>query len=47
MIIHVLKDGSRPESVKDKVVKIQDAEVIYKLLSTINNDKRVEDGKNK
>ena len=35
-IIHILKDGSRVDSIKGHVVKIADAEPLYQLLHSIN-----------
>lgn len=35
-VIHILKDGSRVDSVKGHVVKIADAEPLYQLLHSIN-----------
>lgn len=35
-VIHILKDGSRVDSIKGHVVKIADAEPLYQLLHSIN-----------
>lgn len=37
MIIHILKDGTRLEDVSGHIVRIQDAETVYKLMDSINN----------
>lgn len=36
MIIHVLKDGRRVSDITGKVVKIEDAEPVYQLISNIS-----------
>lgn len=36
MVINILKDGTRLDDLTGHVVKIQDAEVVYNLMSEIN-----------
>ena len=36
MIIHILKDGSRVDDISGHIVKIEDAETVYNLMTTIN-----------
>ena len=36
MIIHILKDGTRVEDLTGHIVRIRDAEVVYKLMDSIN-----------
>lgn len=38
MIIHVLKDGTVLEDLTGHVVKIEDAETLYKLMDSINRE---------
>lgn len=35
-VIHILKDGSRIEDITGRVVKIEDAEVLYSMFRNIN-----------
>jgi hypothetical protein len=36
MVIHILKDGTRVDDIAGRVVKVSDAEVVYKLMDEIN-----------
>lgn len=36
MVIHILKDGTRVDDIAGRIVKIQEAEVVYKLMDEIN-----------
>lgn len=36
MVIHILKDGTRVDDISGRVVKISEAEVVYKLMDSIN-----------
>lgn len=35
-VIHVLKDGSKVEDIRGHVVKMEDAEPLYKMIRDIN-----------
>ena len=35
-VIHILKDGSRPKDIRGHVVKMADAEPLYRFLHSIN-----------
>lgn len=37
MIIHILKDGTRLEDISGHIVRIQEAETVYKLMDSINS----------
>lgn len=39
MVYHILRDGSRPKDITGMVVKIKDAEPVYKLLDSINRER--------
>ena len=42
MVYHVLADGTVTKDITGKVVKMSDAEVLYRLMDTINlNQKKV------
>ena len=36
MIIHILKDGTRLDDITGHIVRIQEAETVYKLMDSIN-----------
>ena len=36
MVIHILKDGTRPDDIAGHIVRIRDAETVYKLMDEIN-----------
>lgn len=36
-VIHILKDGTRVDSVRGHVVKMADAEPLYNMIHSINN----------
>ena len=36
-VIHILKDGTRVDSIRGRVVKIADAEPLYHMIHSINN----------
>ena len=36
-VIHILKDGTRVDSIRGHVVKIADAEPLYHMIHSINN----------
>ena len=36
-VIHILKDGTRVDSIRDHVVKMADAEPLYRMIHSINN----------
>lgn len=36
MVIHYLKDGTRLEDISGHIVKMADAEIVYKLMDTMN-----------
>lgn len=47
MVLHVLKDGTRPEDITGHVVKVRDAEVVYNLMDEMNRRaKREESDRN-
>jgi hypothetical protein len=37
MVIHILKDGTRLEDISGHIVRIQEAETVYKLMDSINS----------
>ena len=39
MVYHILKDGSRPKDITGHVVKIKDAEPVYRLFDSINRER--------
>lgn len=39
MVIHILKDGTRPSDINGHVVRIKDAEPVYQLLNKINRER--------
>lgn len=39
MVYHILKDGSRIDTVKGHVVRMGDAEPVYRLIHSLNTDK--------
>lgn len=36
-VIHILKDGTRVDSIRGHVVKVADAEPLYRMIHSINN----------
>lgn len=38
MIVHVLKDGTVLEDITGHVVRVEDAEPVYKLMDAINRE---------
>ena len=36
-VIHILKDGTRVDSIRGHVVKLADAEPLYHMIHSINN----------
>lgn len=36
MVIHILKDGTRLDDIAGHIVRIRDAETVYKLMDEIN-----------
>lgn len=36
MVIHILKDGTRLDDIAGHIVRIRDAETVYKLMDSIN-----------
>lgn len=36
MVYHILKDGSRPQDISGKVVKVSEAKNLYEVISGIN-----------
>ena len=44
-VIHILKDGSRVEDITGHIVKVSDAEPIYRLMADINSKKDTYIGK--
>lgn len=36
MVIHILKDGTRPGDIAGHIVRIRDAETVYKLMDELN-----------
>lgn len=36
-VIHILKDGTRVDSIRGHVVKFEDAEPLYRMIQSINN----------
>lgn len=40
MVYHILKNGNRPKDITGHIVKIEDAESLYKLIHKIANEKR-------
>jgi hypothetical protein len=36
-VIHILKDGSRVDDITGRVVRMEDAETLYKMIHAINN----------
>ena len=45
-VYHILKDGSRVDSIKGHVVKIADAEPLYQLLHSINQKPNSKNSRN-
>lgn len=45
MVIHVLKDGTRVDSIAGHVVKISEAEVVYNLMDEINKGRLTDETK--
>ena len=43
-IIHILKDGTRVDDIRGRVVKISDAAPFYELLHSMNKEARHSDG---
>lgn len=41
MVYHVLKDGTITNDITGKVVKMQDAEALYTLMSNIGGNRRL------
>ena len=39
MVYHILKDGSRPKDITGMVVKIKDAEPLYRMIDNINRER--------
>ena len=39
MVIHILKDGTKPKDITGHVVKYEDAKTVYQLISNINSKK--------
>ena len=35
-VFHILKDGSRPTDITGHIVRLEDAESLYRLLSTLH-----------
>lgn len=42
MVIHILKDGTRPADISGHIVKGQEAEAVYNLMDTINKGEQHE-----
>ena len=36
-VIHILKDGTQVDSIRGHVVKMEDAEPLYRMIHSINN----------
>lgn len=36
-VIHILKDGTRVDSIRGHIVKMEDAEPLYHMIHSINN----------
>lgn len=36
MVIHILKDGTRLDDIAGHIVRIRDAETVYKLMDELN-----------
>ena len=36
MVIHILRDGTQVKDIRGHIVRIADAEIVYKLMDTIN-----------
>lgn len=47
MIIHILKDGTRLEDISGHIVRIQEAETVYKLMDSINSGRANNEKSNK
>lgn len=41
-VIHILKDGSRPTDITGHIVRLEDAEPLYRLLSRLHIGKKNE-----
>ena len=40
-VIHILKDGSRVDDIKGHVIRLEDAELLYRFIHNVNQKKRV------
>lgn len=38
MVIHILKDGTRVDNIVGHIVKVSEAETVYKLMTKINRN---------
>lgn len=40
-VIHILKDGSRPKDLKGHIIKMEDAELLYRFIHSINQKSNI------
>lgn len=40
-VIHILRDGSRPRDLKGHVIKMEDAELLYRFIHSINQKSNI------
>lgn len=40
-VIHILKDGSRVDDIKGHVIRLEDAELLYRFIHNVNQKKTV------
>ena len=41
-VIHILKDGSQVDDIRGHIVKVADAELLYRMIHSINTGKAKE-----
>lgn len=42
-VVHILKDGSIVEDITGHVVQVEDAEAVYRLIDSINRNRKTND----